>query len=341
MRIACATTGAGALAALWLVAAAWPAAAKPDRLPVDPVAVELRAYPLKSFDPREPDKTRFGALEFLGGIELQSNDAIFGGLSAVRLDASGERLLAISDGGLWLSARLVLEGGKPARLAEARMAAILGEDGAPLTAKGEGDAESLAIDGGTCFVGVERANEIFRFDCARDPLSARGTPLPAPPAVKRLPFNRGLEALETVPAGKPLAGQLIGISERGSGSNPDPIGIVMRGTRPLVFRLSRTDDFDVTDAVVVGSALIVLERHFSASRGVAMRMRRVTLADIRAGATVDGEVLILADRAYQIDNMEGISAHRNAAGQTILTLVSDDNYSMLQRTLLLQFRLVE
>ena len=39
--------------------------------------------------------------------------------------------------------------------------------------------------------------------------------------------------------------------------------------------------------------------------------------------------------------MEGIDAHLTPEGDTVLTLVSDDNFSMLQRTLLLQFKLVE
>jgi hypothetical protein len=38
--------------------------------------------------------------------------------------------------------------------------------------------------------------------------------------------------------------------------------------------------------------------------------------------------------------MEGIAAHR-AGEDTVLTLVSDDNFSPIQRTLLLQFRLVQ
>ena len=38
--------------------------------------------------------------------------------------------------------------------------------------------------------------------------------------------------------------------------------------------------------------------------------------------------------------MEGIGAHRSG-GETVLTLVSDDNFSPIQRTLLLQFTLVQ
>ncbi len=71
-----------------------------------------------------------------------------------------------------------------------------------------------------------------------------------------------------------------------------------------------------------------------------MRIRRIPLASIKPGALVDGKPLIVADLGYQIDNMEGIAVHRNADGETILTLVSDDNFSVLQRNLLLQFALV-
>ena len=42
----------------------------------------------------------------------------------------------------------------------------------------------------------------------------------------------------------------------------------------------------------------------------------------------------------QIDNMEGLAVRSNDRGQTILTLVSDDNgNTFLQRTILLQFAL--
>ena len=44
---------------------------------------------------------------------------------------------------------------------------------------------------------------------------------------------------------------------------------------------------------------------------------------------------------YNIDNMEGIAVHRAASGETILTLMSDDNFSPLQRTLIMQFAMPE
>ena len=71
-----------------------------------------------------------------------------------------------------------------------------------------------------------------------------------------------------------------------------------------------------------------------------MRIRRIPLAGIKPGALVDGPIVVFADIGYQIDNMEGMSAHRTASGETVLTLISDDNFSAVQRTVLLQFTLV-
>ena len=61
---------------------------------------------------------------------------------------------------------------------------------------------------------------------------------------------------------------------------------------------------------------------------------------MKPGATIDGEVLGTFDMGYQIDNMEGLAVTRNAAGETLLTIVSDDNFNPLQRTVLLRFALL-
>jgi hypothetical protein len=86
--------------------------------------------------------------------------------------------------------------------------------------------------------------------------------------------------------------------------------------------------------------LLLLERRFSFVRGIAIRIRRVPLSSLMEGAVVDGRTMIEADLAFEIDNMEGISIHRTTGGETIITIVSDDNFSVLQRNLLLQFAIV-
>lgn len=49
--------------------------------------------------------------------------------------------------------------------------------------------------------------------------------------------------------------------------------------------------------------------------------------------------MLKADLEDEIDNMEGLAVNRNARGETILSLLSDDNFSPLQHNLLLQFAL--
>jgi hypothetical protein len=72
---------------------------------------------------------------------------------------------------------------------------------------------------------------------------------------------------------------------------------------------------------------------------VAIRLRKIALTTIAPGAVVDGPILMSADMGYQIDNMEGLGVHVTPQGDTVLTMISDDNFSPLQRTILLQFTL--
>jgi len=87
--------------------------------------------------------------------------------------------------------------------------------------------------------------------------------------------------------------------------------------------------------------LLVLERKFSLIEGVGIRIRSIPLATLAPGAVVDGPAIFEADLGDEIDNMEGIDSHVTPAGETVLTLISDDNFSMIERTLLLQFTLVD
>ena len=307
-----------------------------------PVRIEVAARPIAAFDPREPERVRFGALTFRGGMALTSSYSHFGGISAIRVDADGARFLAVTDKGRWLRGRIVYEGTRPAGIAEAEMAPVLGSDGKPLAARGWYDTESIAKDGGTVWLGIERVNRIVSFDVGKDGLLARGEPIAVPPGIARLPNNKGLECLEFVPRSLPLGGTLVAISERGLDHDGNILGFLLGGPSPGEFSVKRIGDFDISDCAITPTGdLLVLERSFSRRAGVGMRIRHVPLAQVKPEATLDGPALIEADMNFQIDNMEGLSVHRAADGQLVLTLISDDNFSIIQRTLLLQFTLAE
>src|SRR5438105_4563623 len=227
-------------------------------------------------------------------------------------------------------------------LADVEAAPMLGPDGRPITARGWFDSESIALDGSLVYIGLERVNQVLRFDFAKGFTRSRGEVVPMPPAVKNLPFNKGLEALVMVPKGMPLAGTLIAISERGLDGEGNLLAFLVGGPAPGQFSVRRTDNFDVSDAVLLPPGdLLILERKFSWLGGLGIRIRRIQLKSIRPGAVVDGPSIFNADLGQEVDNMEGIDAHVTAEGDTVLTIVSDDNFSPLQRTLLLQFTLVE
>ena len=189
------------------------------------------------------------------------------------------------------------------------------------------------------YVGIERVEQVVRFDYRRDGLLAHGQPLKGPPDFKTFTYNKGLECLAAPRQGL-LAGDLIAITERSLDRAGNLRGFVLGSDKVTRFSVKRTGGFEVSDCVLLPPDLLVLERRYSPVRGVAMRIRRMPLATLREGAVIDGHSMIEADLGYQIDNMEGIAVHRTAGGETILTLVSDDNFSLIQRNLLLQFSIV-
>ncbi len=322
------------------------AVAEALRYAAAPTPVEVVARPIVSFDNRDSGKTRFGSLEFIGGLALTSSYQPFGGISALHMEPDGAHFIAITDNGSWLRGRIVYKDGKPDGIADTEMAPILGADGKPLAARKWYDAESLTESGDYFYIGIERVERIVRFNFRRDGFAARGEEVAVPPDFKTFTYNKSLECLASPPKGSALAGRLIAVTERSLDKNGNHRSFVLPGSaggkQVTRFSVKRSDDFDISDcAILPPGDLLLLERSYSFAKGVATRIRRMPLSAIKEGALIDGPALVEADLAFQIDNMEGIGIHRNAQGETIITLISDDNFSVLQRNLLLQFKLVD
>lgn len=305
------------------------------------VAITVEARPLTAFRRGDPSEVTFGSLRFRGGLILTSPFRHFGGLSALRVDADGEGFLAASDKGHWFAGKFIYRNGRLAGLRDVVAAPMLGDDGNPITARGWYDSESLARDGTAVYVGLERVHRILKFDFGEGGLAARGHSIAVPPALRTLPRNKGIEALAMVPQGQPLAGTLLAISERGLDADGHIKGFLIGGPAPGAFAIRQTDYYDISDATLLpDGGLLLLERKFSLRGGIGVRIRRLALAEVAPGAVLDGPTLFEADLGYEIDNFEGLDAHQTADGETVLTLISDDNFSFLQRTLLMQFTLL-
>ena len=302
-------------------------------------SIEVSAEPVAGFERSNPSRRRFGDLEFRGGLVLTSTSSSFGGFSALLIQQDGSHFIALSDQGFWLRGRIIYEGDRPAAIADAMMARVLNAEGKPSDRL---DTESMTGDRGTIYVGIERLNQILKYEYGKKGFLAPGEPILIPPGIKDLPFNQGLEALVFVPEGFALGGTLVAFSEWGLNEAGDLEGFLVGGPSPGAFSVKRIDGYAISDAALLPDGdILILERKYTPQTGVAMRIRRLPQAAIRPGATVDGPTVIEADSRFMIDNMEALSVHCTASGATVLTLLSDDNFSRLQKTILLQFTLLK
>ena len=304
-------------------------------LPEQAAAITINAKPIAAFRTDNPSQVRFGSLEFRGGLVLTSGHKSFGGISGLRIAPDGEHFVALSDRATWFRGRIVYDGKRPSGIADASADPVLDGEGKPAP---RWDTESIAEDDHRLFVGLERTNNIFSFDFDWKSFPVGAKPVSAPPELKDLPFNQGLEAMVFIPKKHKIAETLIGFSEHGLTEEGNLKAFLIGGPAPGLFAVKRTDGFDISDASLLPDGdILILERQYSPERGAAMRIRRIRLGDIKPGALVHGSMVIEADVRCEIDNMEALSVHRDREGETVLTLISDKNESPNQRTLLLQF----
>lgn len=287
----------------------------------------------------------FGPFAFAGGLEMVSSQSHFGALSAIALDDAQTGALGVADTGFWFKATLVRDE-QTRRLTgveNALMADMARSDGTPLRDKWLADAEGLALTETGVVVSFEREHRIE----THSPNAETGfyilqdSVLP-PVDPSELRHNRGFEGIDIAPASTPWPGALVGISEKSLDANGNIMGFVaLRDGTSFEFSIARDDSFDVTDvSFLPDGGLLVLERRFTVQSGVAMRIRHIEPGALQKGATVQAAIWMQADMRYQIDNMEGMDVSIDPDGTPRITLVSDDNHSILQRNLLLEFRLV-
>lgn len=330
------------LCALGILAAA--AAQKADiaGLATQPVTVVAQPF---EFDATDPTRRKFGRLEWRGGYILSSRSPYFGGYSALALSADGERLMAISDSGSWLSAHLTTKNGRLTGIEDARIGPLTQKDGRPIQRKTDRDAESLAalkpgngLDG-RYYIGFEGRHRIDEYAFRDGELHGPVGSVRLPPHLRRMTSNEGLEGL-TVMRGGAYTGALIAFSERKLTQDGDHTGALIKDGKSYPLYLKRTAEFDITDlAGLKDGSLLVLERSFiRATLKLDIRMRLIPASAIKPDALMDGEVLLAADRHYRIDNFEGMAVTEND-GETLITLISDDNFNFFQATLLARFAL--
>lgn len=269
---------------------------------------------------------RLSGLGLVGIWSLTSGRDEFGGLSGLVVSESGD-LMAVSDQGQFIILPTDRETGAPAEFG--RIAAMRGEDGAPLAGKTQGDAEGLAMRDGVAFVSFERDHRVSAFDlqgcrgAAREVVLTRLNPTVAG---VELPNNRGPEGLAIMRDGTIR----VGIEARDTSSavsgklmTDGSLGEVIETSPPAFQLLTGIEHRDGLTAIVY--------RAYDPVRG-----NRISFTVDRAGARVASGSLKPPE---PVDNIEGIALGPLKDGKRRLWLISDDNFNPRQRTLLFAFEL--
>jgi len=292
--------------------------------------LDLSAAPVQlQFDDARRDTV--GALRYLGGFAFKARDPNFGGLSG--LVVNGEAMTAVTDRGYWVRARLISdEEGRFRGLADTQIAPILSSRGETLRiSRGEHDAEAIEIWNGAAAVSFERFHRIGLYP-VDDGDAGRPTYIDELSRLASQPANDGIETLVA------LDGPLMAISE---GLETEPgrlMGWLVSGDTRATFTYPASNWKPTDGAYHPAVGVLILERRFSGLGGFSARIRRIDPATITDGATLDGDIVARFVAPTITDNFEGLAISETPDGQLTVWLMSDDNFSFLQRNLLLAFR---
>lgn len=315
----------GLASLFWLTA---PLAAQAEAVTVRTAALDL--------NPTAPAETRLGRLDYLGGLILAAGEGGFGGYSGIAVDVDGAGLWAIADTGHWL--RLDFrrnEAGLPVDIAAAQILPLRDANGTAITRKTLNDAEALRhLADGRWLVSFERAHRLWLYD---KPGGLASATIEVPASVAQQPDNGGIEAVAAF-----ANGDLLLFSEdmrAVNGADGNAAWLWRQGSwRDLVW--PARDDFKPTDAVALENGdVIVLERYYKPVIGPKARLQRIPAASLDADRPLRTELLAEWAAPYSVDNMEALDVRRLPDGSLWLYVMSDDNQNILQRTLLMIFRL--
>lgn len=329
-----------------------------------PGTITLTASPVP-VSTLNPGKKTVGALTFVAGFHLTSSDKRFGGLSDIHFLPDGN-LLTVSDQGHFVWLDLGNDGITPTA---ARIADLLNANGKLFDGKREADSEGLAINGGMTLVSFERDHRVLAYDIGDCGAAARGAPIvydgfgrSMPDAFKAakidVPDNTSLEALAVTPDWFMFSG----LEQEVDGSGPLSARPV---EAPPEFNLrieKGAPDFVAIDLLpdgrkgdvraftlhrgfssVLGNAITIsethLERYLDQSGLPANRESEIAARSHWRYRIKDSRRLAEMNILLTIDNFEGIAAKQLKDGTVRLFVISDDNYSSSQRTLLMIYDL--
>ena len=283
----------------------------------------------------DPKIDRVDALKFRGGLDLRSSDPRFGGLSGLNISADGHRLTAVGDRGIWFTANLEYDPeGRLNGISATRLRPMRGLDGKPFSKPNLTDSESIArLTGGSLVVGFEGVHRLRGYEQP----GAAARRMRAPAVLGTSPGNGGAEAITRL-----WGNQLLVLSEQLEARPGIAAGWIGAGKEWRAVGFSRTGMFRPVGAATRDNGMVfLLERRFTTIGGIAARISQIPARKIAPGRIFEGKALAELSSPLVADNFEGIAVRRSKPDETLIYIVSDDNFHALQRTLLLMFSLAE
>jgi hypothetical protein len=280
-------------------------------------------------DSSNPARTTVGALVFLGAWELRSDNANFGGISGL-VALPENRFLAVSDAGTMIG--FALSEGKIDRTF---IAALPGAFGPDINYR-DRDSEGMAYDpaSGRIWVSYEHKHAIRRFPSS----VSRVDGLLRLPGTESWNRNQGVEAIARMNDGR-----FVLFAE---GSADEAVPAILYSGDPLEPGSKRTQfpymppaGYKPTDATPLPDGrLLVLHRRIAIPNGFSAKIGIVDVRGVSGGSVVTPQIIGSIAPPLLVDNLEGITTTREN-GRTVIWLVSDNNFNIFQRTLLMKFAL--
>lgn len=306
------------------------------RGPVPP-AIESQYIALEpiTFDAKNPARTQVGRLTLLGGWKITSDNGEFGGISSM-LALPDNRFLMLSDNGSLVGFTL----DEANHLAVRPFIAPLPDGPAKPNqyAKKNWDSESLVHDPGTgqFWVGYEHQHSIWRYGSS----FSRKEAAHFPKAMQKWPKNGGAEAMLRIPDGRFLV-----FSESAEYTKGGYQAFIFADdaseptSKAVAFGYQPPKGYKLTDAALLDdNSALMLHRRFTPFDGVSAILSVAKLKDFQPGKVATSTPIAALKPPMKVDNMEALAITRDPEG-AIIWIASDDNFSTLQESLLLKFRL--
>jgi hypothetical protein len=239
--------------------------------------------------------------------------------------------VAIGDAGTVIGFRLTDNG----RIDRATIAPLPNVHGPNMSYK-DRDSEGLAYDpdSGQYWVSFEGNHAIRRYSNS----FAQQTGMIRPAILQNLPRNKGAETIVRLQDGRfiIIAESLDDEMHRGWIFSGDPVESTTSIT-PFTFRPPA--GFRVTDAVQLPDGRIVLlNRAIGFPSGFTAKVSLLNPDSISRNRVLSADVIASLAPPLRVDNMEGIAVTRDG-DKLFLWLISDNNFTLFQRTILMKFRL--